>query len=262
MELLWKVIVEVEKAKANHDGALRQLVAQVPVFHFTVLREIAIGLRQLEFQQVTLVAKETTETIVDGFCHTGVVKDVKGDSKNTRITRLRRWHGAVISDTMKQHRHNEVDIADVAGLLSPSTLARWMRLSGQGHALSGQTCNLSIGAWSVLVFTVNTLFWVGRVSRGGVQFSLKVPSLAARMTRKRLLSWLQLSSTSSCGCCGSGQTTATLFLCMLCRNMTDRPICTYWSLVLGLHVTRRPATNRLATEVRRSVRSEPVGVVK
>ena len=115
MKLLWQLI-------GNHDGALRQLVAQAQFLHPAVLQEIATAVGQVGFKQVPLVAKVTAETIVDGFCRIGVVerafnpvKDWKRDSENTRITRLRRWLAAAVTVTMKKHGRHQVDIADVQG---------------------------------------------------------------------------------------------------------------------------------------------------
>lgn len=111
---LWDAMTKAEEI-AKRDKAVASLLDAAACTNFTFVRETLLALRQWSFRFVPCPVVEDLELLFGGFGHSCIdeeafnrIKDHQRDSKNLRMSRIKRWQWPVLAGVFDRYSRREV----------------------------------------------------------------------------------------------------------------------------------------------------------
>ena len=112
----WNAALEAENLAANHNNAaMRKLLSVILPLEWVVIRELLMTLAQCEFKEVPLPVSLAVESIFGGMGQSaciedciGKAKDILRDSKNSRISDVKPFHQAYVSQVVSLYGREEI----------------------------------------------------------------------------------------------------------------------------------------------------------
>lgn len=111
---MWGAIQKAEEA-AKADRAVASLLDAAVCVNFTFAREVLLALAQWDFQHMPAPTMGDLEVLFGGFGHSCVdeeafnrIKDHQRDSKNMRMSRIKRWQWPVLAKVLGRYQREEI----------------------------------------------------------------------------------------------------------------------------------------------------------